>query len=343
MSEVYGIDVSQFQGTPNWAQVRSARISGAPVSLVYVRSTYGPSVEDTAFAANWTGTAEAGLVHGAYHFALPSGNRPSALSASAQRQAAFFLESVNREGGITGADAPAVLDLEVTGAPGGPALDGAALTTWATAWLDDVNAAVGHSAVPALLYTNLNFWQTYLTGLSGQVQLWVADYGASPTVPHVGHQYTNRLSVAGITGAVDGDRFDAGLVPVPTPPLVPVVHWTMSPTRLTWQFTPPSAPRYAGWAQSVNHPAPAPAFHTAGGYFAKAWGPGTGATLYLTFFFGPTTRTVTHALDWASPGPPAPSPVTHPTGSGSAPNHHCVLSLGAGRSTVWTSERSVSG
>ena len=343
MSEVYGIDVSQFQGTPNWPQVRSARISGAPVSLVYVRSTYGPSVEDPAFAANWTGTAQAGLAHGAYHFALPSGNSPSARAASAQRQAAFFLASVNREGGITGADAPAVLDLEVTGAPGGPALDGAALTAWATAWLDDVNAAVNNAAAPALLYTDLNFWQSYLTGLSGKVRLWVADYGASPSVAHVGHQYTDTLSVAGITGAVDGDRFDASLVPVSAPPVAPVVHWTLSATRLTWQFTPPTAPLYAGWAQSVNHPATAPAFHTSGGYFSKAWGPGTGATLYLTFFLGQTTRTVTHALDWAAPSPPAPSPVAHPTGSRSAPPHHCVLNRGAGPLGPSEAERSVSG
>lgn len=343
MSEVYGIDVSEFQGAPKWPQVRSARISGSPVSLVYVRSTYGPSVGDTAFAANWTGTAQAGLAHGAYHFALPSGSSPSALVASALRQAAFFLASVNREGGITGADAPAVLDLEVTGAPGGPALDGAALTAWATAWLDDVNAAVGNSAAPALLYTNLNFWQSYLTGLSGKVRLWVADYGASPSIAHVGHQYTNTLSVAGIAGAVDGDRFDAALVPVAVPPAAPVVHWTLSPTRLTWQFTPPAVPLYAGWAQSVNHPAPAPAFHTSGGYFSKAWSPVSGATLYLTFFFGQTTRTVTHALDWASAGPSAPRPVSHPTGSGSAPTHHCVLDRGARPLGSSESERSVSG
>lgn len=343
MSEVYGIDVSQFQGTPNWKQVRAARVAGAPVSLVYVRSTYGPSVEDPEFGRNWTGTADTGLAHGAYHFALPSGTSASALAASAQRQAAFFLAVVNRQGGITGADAPAVLDLEVTGTPGGPALDGAALTAWATSWLDDVNAAVGKSAAPALLYTNLNFWQSYLTGLSGRVSLWVADYGATPPVAHVGHQYTDSLTVTGITGAVDGDRFDAALVPAPAPPGAPTVHWTLSPTRITWQFTPPSAPAFTGWAQSVDQPAPAPVFHTSGGYFRKAWGPAQGATLYLTFFFGQTIRTVTHALDWPSTGSPAPSPVAHPAGPGSAPTHRCVLDLGVRPAGPSASERSVSG
>lgn len=330
LSDVSGIDVSQYQGTPDWAAVKAAAIGGAPLSLAYIRSTYGPSTEDPEFARNWAGAAGAELVHGAYHFALPSGSSASTLAASAQRQAAYFLDVVDRQGGITAADMPPVLDLEVTGAPGGAALDGAQLAAWAAHWLADVNAAAGLAAGSALLYTYLSFWQTYLAPnasvLGTGVRLWIADYGGTPPVAHVGHQYTNRLIVAGIVGAVDGDRFDAALLPAASKPAAPVVTWTVSATRLDWHFTPPTAAGYRGWAQSVGHPATAPAFQTSGGYFRKAWGPVSGGTLYLTFFFSDGSASTSHALSW-------PVAHQHSTGGGGAGGSGSPSGSGGGNSS----------
>ncbi len=337
MSEVYGIDVSQYQATPNWAAVKAATIGGAPLSLAYIRSSYGPSAQDPEFARNWAGSGGVQLVHGAYHFALPSGSSASTLAASAQEQAAYFLNVVDRQGGITGADVPPVLDLEVTGAPGGATLHGAQLAAWAAHWLADVNAAAGSAAGSALLYTYLSFWQTYLAPnasvLGTGVRLWIADYGGTVPVAHVGHQYTDQLTVPGIAGAVDGDRFDAALLPATSKPTAPVVTWTLRATRLDWHFTPPTAAGYRGWAQSVGHPATAPAFQTNGGYFRKAWGPVSGGRLYLTFFFRDGSASTSHALSWpvahlhstGGSGSPSGSGAGKSSGSSSGSGHRCFL------------------
>jgi len=61
-----GIDVSRYQGSINWTSVRNAGIQFA-----FIKTTEGTTVKDANFAANYVGAYNAGVIRGAYHFALP--------------------------------------------------------------------------------------------------------------------------------------------------------------------------------------------------------------------------------------------------------------------------------
>src|SRR5215213_7077627 len=61
-----GIDASRYQGSINWTSVRNAGIQFA-----YLKATDGDSYRDPNFGANYTGAYHAGVIRGAYHFALP--------------------------------------------------------------------------------------------------------------------------------------------------------------------------------------------------------------------------------------------------------------------------------
>lgn len=74
-----GLDVSHYQGAVDWT---AAAANGA--TFAYMKATEGTTYTDPQFGANYTGSANAGLLRGAYHFALPD-------SSSGAAQATFFL------------------------------------------------------------------------------------------------------------------------------------------------------------------------------------------------------------------------------------------------------------
>src|SRR5215467_6280492 len=59
-STIKGVDVSHFDGTPDWAAAKRAGITFA-----IIKATEGTSFVDNHFAANWTNTKANGIVHGA--------------------------------------------------------------------------------------------------------------------------------------------------------------------------------------------------------------------------------------------------------------------------------------
>lgn len=61
--ESYGIDVAADQGDIDWRSVAEDNIAFA-----YIKATEGGDFVDQRFERNWRGTADAGLVRGAYHF-----------------------------------------------------------------------------------------------------------------------------------------------------------------------------------------------------------------------------------------------------------------------------------
>jgi len=293
-TSVNGIDVSGFQGVVAWPTV--AAQTTLPLRVAIARSTYGATYVDHQWATNWPALARTALTRGVYHFAVPSAS-PS-LAASAHAQAAFFLAVLDQAGGWrAGVDLAPVLDLEVTNG-----LGGAALVTWAQTWIADVAAALGPRYDP-IVYSDLSFWRTYLTPLATSVRFWGAAYGGPIPVAHVGHQYTDALRIPGITGPVDGSRWDPTVIPAVAAPTAPGVVWTTRPGGVAWQFTPPApSTGYTGWAQSTNVGAAptAPAFTTAGGYWQWRWAPPGATAILLTFFYGRQTATVHYPLPVAA-------------------------------------------
>jgi hypothetical protein len=78
---VPGVDVSHYQGTINWASVRSAGIQFA-----YIKATEGTTYKDPMFNTDYLGAYNNGVIRGAYHFARPD------LSTGAA-QATYFAGS----------------------------------------------------------------------------------------------------------------------------------------------------------------------------------------------------------------------------------------------------------
>src|SRR5438552_18323963 len=88
-----GVDVSVYQGTVNWAKVKSAGISFA-----FVRVSDGLTHPDSQFTNNWKGTKSAGVIRGVYQFFRP-GEDPI-------QQADLMISKLTAAGGIGAGDLP---------------------------------------------------------------------------------------------------------------------------------------------------------------------------------------------------------------------------------------------
>jgi hypothetical protein len=100
-SKIYGIDVSYYQGTINWAQVKAA---GKVFAIIRVSD--GTGFMDPKFVSNWKGAKAAGLAVGAYQFFRPT--------QDVTRQADIMVDQLNAVGFGAG-DIPPVIDVEVHG------------------------------------------------------------------------------------------------------------------------------------------------------------------------------------------------------------------------------------
>lgn len=187
---IRGIDVSHYQLTIDWDQVRTAGLS-----FVYVKATDGDDIVDDQFAANWAGASRAGLLKGAYHFwDFCSGGR---------EQAALFVQTVPNDVGVL----PPTIDLEENRECSKMPPRDEFLADLAD-FVSAVRAAYGREPV---LYVNTAIWARYLkdSPVAGYT-LWVADVNHKTPVlqaPWAIWQYGWHGAVPGITGEVDLDAF----------------------------------------------------------------------------------------------------------------------------------------
>ncbi|MCA1567216.1 MAG: glycoside hydrolase family 25 protein [Acidobacteria bacterium] len=184
-----GIDVSHYQGAVNWREVK-----GAGCAFAFAKATESTSIVDPEFAANWSGMKSVGLVRGAYHFFRPEQN--------AVEQANHFLQVVQLEPG----DLPPVIDIELN-----DGVMGGALIAGVGNWIDTVAQATG---MTPMIYTATYFWNEYMNDGFGKFPLWLAHYSSAPEPLPKGWanwtfwQYSQSLSIPGVSGAADHNRFD---------------------------------------------------------------------------------------------------------------------------------------
>lgn len=192
---VTGIDVSYYQGTVNWAQVK-----GAGRAFAFARISDGLNYPDTKFAQNWPAMKSAGVIRGAYQFFRPS--------QDAANQAQLLIDKLEANGGLLPGDLPPVLDLE--------SADGLASSTVvarAKTWLAKVEAKYG---VKPIVYTAA-FMSNVIGTNFGAYPLWVANYGATcPLMPSGWSdwkfwQSSDSGSVSGVGGNVDTNFFNGPL------------------------------------------------------------------------------------------------------------------------------------
>jgi len=189
-SSILGIDVSHYDGTITWSQVKAD-----PKVFAWTKATEGTTYTDPTFTTNATNATSAGVLIGGYHFAHPETN-------SAITEANFF---VSVSGAYIGSCKfmPA-LDLEDPSS--GPSLTSsmtsAALTTWVQTWMTTVKNATG---IDPVLYTNGSI-ASYLGSSVNTYKLWIADPdGSSTAAPtNIGSWSTWTFKQYSWTGTVSG-------------------------------------------------------------------------------------------------------------------------------------------
>jgi lysozyme len=189
-----GIDVSYYQGTINWSQVKAA---GKDFAIVRVSD--GTGFMDPKFVTNWKGAKAAGLAVGAYQFFRPT--------QDATAQADLMVNQLNAVGFGAG-DIPPVIDVEVT-----DGVSGATLLARVNTWIARVKSRTGRLPI---LYTSPGFWGG-IGSPSTLPYIWVAHWGVScPNLPAPWGrlrfwQYSSTGKVSGISGNVDIDMYNGSL------------------------------------------------------------------------------------------------------------------------------------
>jgi GH25 family lysozyme M1 (1,4-beta-N-acetylmuramidase) len=189
---VEGVDVSEFQGSVDWAQVHAAGIG-----FGIARVSDGVGHLDGTFAANWAGMRANGLVRGVYQF-----------FRAAEDPVAQADLVVNTVGTFEAGDLPPVADVEVRDGVGA-----ATLVANLSAWCDRIKARTG---LTPIIYTAPGFWDPLGASLPAET-LWVANwFVGSPAIPNgwsnwTFWQYVDDGQVPGIAGRVDRDRFQGTL------------------------------------------------------------------------------------------------------------------------------------
>jgi lysozyme len=187
-----GIDVSSWQGNPDWAKVAASGIRFA-----FTKVTEDTGYVNPTFAHNWAGIRAAGLVRGAYHFARPG-------TQDADDEARYFLDLVLTQGELETGDMLA-LDIESGSGDLGP---------WALEWCRTVEARVGFKP---LIYTGR--WFTESHDMADDVELaqyglWLAAYQQQMPAPPAPWdvvafwQHSSTGRVPGIVGDVDLNVFN---------------------------------------------------------------------------------------------------------------------------------------
>ena len=200
--QVYGIDLSFWQGNIHWDELSlpcdvSGSVSGKipapqyqrPVQFAFIRVSKSDSLVDSLYLKNYNEAKKHGIPCGAYHFLTDT--------VSGKVQAELFLAHAKLEPG----DLPPVLDVEI---------DSPEIATKAREWLEIVEKECG---VKAIIYTNLHVYNNRIKNCPSlnPYDLWLAKpRGVMPDVPKCKFwQFTHEGHVWGIIdNVVDINMFN---------------------------------------------------------------------------------------------------------------------------------------
>ena len=185
-----GIDVSEWQGNINFAEVKASGID-----IVYIKSSEGTRYIDPYFRTNYESAVKNNLNIGFYHF-LTARNVEEATA-----QARFFTSVVNN----LDSDCRLAMDFEVF-----DGLSNQEINDISFSFLTEVERLTGKEVV---IYSDaFNARNTFSRELASNFSIWVAEYGTSEPengnwTSWIGFQYTNKGRIAGISTYVDRDFF----------------------------------------------------------------------------------------------------------------------------------------
>jgi len=192
-----GMDVASYQGNVDWA---TAAGNGAQFAYVKATEASGTAAyRNPYFAQQYNGSANAGLIRGAYHFAVPN-------QSSGTEQANFFVDN----GGGWSADGrtlPPMLDIEYNPYAGNTCYDlsPSAMVAWIQDFSTTVNARTGRYPT---IYSTRGWWDQ-CTGSNASFgstnPLFIACYCASPGTMPAGWAYQSIWQYSD-AGTFPGDQ-----------------------------------------------------------------------------------------------------------------------------------------
>ncbi|MCX4668178.1 lysozyme [Streptomyces sp. NBC_01381] len=168
-----GHDVSSHQKNVNWQKAKS---KGA--RFVYVKATESHTYRNPHFKQQYNGSRNAGIVRGAYHFAVPN-------KSSGKKQAAYFMS----HGGRWRADGwtlPPALDIEHNPYSKRKCygLSKTGMVNWIKSFSNEVQRQTGRRPV---IYTTTKWWNNCTGGsraFAANHALWLARWSStSGTLP----------------------------------------------------------------------------------------------------------------------------------------------------------------
>ena len=195
--EIYeGIDVSEWQGTINFEEVK-----GAGIDIVYIRASEGRNYIDPYFRENYENAKRNGLKTGFYHY-LTARTEEEAIA-----EAEFFVRNING----TEPECKLAMDFESFGD-----LSVEEINEISNAFLERVQELSGKECV---IYSDAyNAREVFDEELARKYAIWVADYFVEEPADNgkwsswVGFQFTDRGRINGIDGNVDRDKFTNGIL-----------------------------------------------------------------------------------------------------------------------------------
>jgi lysozyme len=188
---IAGIDVSHYQGNIDWLSLERQ----PDINFVYIKVSEGAHHTDSKFFYNWLEAQKSKLLYGGYHFFKPD--------VDSKHQARWFLQNINFLKSMNGI-LPPVLDVEVLGK-----LSKEDLIKEVEQWL---NLVESETKCKPLIYTNYNFWKSYLADSFQDYGIWIADYKQNfDNIIEPGNyifwQFQQDSMVFGIEGLVDKSKF----------------------------------------------------------------------------------------------------------------------------------------
>ena len=181
--EVFGVDVSSYQGTVDWHALASQG-----VDFAFIKATEGSLLQDKQFASNWNGSLEAGVRPGAYHFL--------SYDSPGETQADNFISMVP----VTDGALPPVVDIEFYG----EYLENPPEKAQVQSILDPLLARLeAHYGVKPILYVTYRSYYRYLAGEGyGDYPIWCSSLTVFPLLPRWDFwQYSHTARLDGYTGS----------------------------------------------------------------------------------------------------------------------------------------------
>lgn len=187
--ELFGIDVSQYQGNIDWNQVKDAG-----VKFAFIRGGYGKNNIDPYFHQNAKGATAVGIPIGIYWFSY-------ALNTEMAVNEAKYAIDLAKQYNVTW---PIAYDLEGDSVSyasrQGVTITKQLATDMAKAFCQTVEQA-GYTPMN---YTNLSYYYNYFDRSQIPYDIWYAQYSSTRSIDDMSiWQYSSSGSVSGISGRCD--------------------------------------------------------------------------------------------------------------------------------------------